>query len=261
MTISVTPGLAPATPQEQAAFDIATHMLPETFASIKRDLRLPEPYAIGRQTLEALVKTFKDQGFDLSPSGVNTFKEHHGLSNFGILAGVIGPTTANVYAAELLKAIHNSPSSGRHINPAGLSLVKEFEGCAKFLPDRRIAAYKDPIGIPTIGYGHTHGVYLGQVITLAQAEALLKQDLATFESGVVQAVKVTINDNQFSALVSFAFNLGLGNLRSSSLLKALNAGHSKTEVADLFGRYVNAGGRPLAGLVRRREAERKLFLA
>ncbi|MEG3859764.1 lysozyme, partial [Microcoleus sp. herbarium12] len=106
---------------------------------------------------------------------------------------------------------------GMTINQDGLNLIKSFEGLY-------LDAYLDPIGIPTIGYGHTQGVEEGMTITEAQAEELLRKDLAEFESAVSEAVEVEIDENQFSALVSFSFNLGAGSLFESTLLKLLNQG-------------------------------------
>jgi len=97
-------------------------------------------------------------------------------------------------------------------------------------------------------------------ISEGEAEDLLMKDLVRFEEGVNDLVKVHINQNEFDALVSFSFNLGVGALADSTLLKKLNAGDPKVEVGDEFLRWVKAGGITLTGLVRRREAERALFL-
>ena len=97
----------------------------------------------------------------------------------------------------------------------GINLIKKYEGC-------RLTAYKCPAGLWTIGYGHTKNVKSGQKITQKQAENFLKQDLKTFEKGVEKAVKVRLNQNQFDALVSFAYNCGLGALKTSTLLRKLN---------------------------------------
>jgi lysozyme len=96
-------------------------------------------------------------------------------------------------------------------------------------------------------------------ITLAQAEALLHTDLMNAGRDVSSVVLVSLNDNEFGALTSFTFNLGIGNLRSSTLLKMLNA-NNRAGAADQFGRWVMADGKPLPGLVKRRAAERDLFL-
>lgn len=131
-------------------------------------------------------------------------------------------------------------------------LIKSFEGL-------ELEAYLCPADIWTIGYGHTGNVKEGDRITKAEAEALLDKDLRTFRNGVKRLVKVTLNENQFGALVSFAYNLGLGSLQNSTLLKMLNAG-DYTGAADQFLRWNKSGGKVLTGLVRRREAERAVFL-
>jgi GH24 family phage-related lysozyme (muramidase) len=134
----------------------------------------------------------------------------------------------------------------------GINLIKEFEGC-------KLTAYKCPAGVWTIGIGTTKGVKAGQVITESQALDLLAKDLSTFEAAVTKLVKVEIRQPMFDALVSFAYNLGAGALGSSTLLKKLNARDYKG-AADEFLKWDKAGGRQLAGLTRRRQAERKLFL-
>ena len=145
-----------------------------------------------------------------------------------------------------------SATSGS-INDVGLRLIKDFEGL-------RLNAYQDAVGVWTIGYGHTNTAYPGQRITTAQATALLRQDVANFENAVNRAVRVPLNENQFAALVSFAYNVGSGALNSSTLLRRLNAGDT-FGAANEFLRWNRAGGRVLAGLTRRREAERSLFLS
>lgn len=144
----------------------------------------------------------------------------------------------------------------RHINNAGLSLIKQFEGL-------ELTAYLCPAKIPTIGYGNTNSVIRSDVgrktITPAQAEALLRADLVRFEKAVERLVTVPLTDNQFAALVSFAFNLGEGNLAKSTLLKRINA---KAPIADIersWMQWVNANGRRLQGLVNRRAAEMALY--
>lgn len=133
------------------------------------------------------------------------------------------------------------------ISAIGLNLIKQFEGC-------HLTAYKDPIGIPTIGYGHTKGVKLGQKITQAQADSYLKQDLATAEKAV-NALKYTLNQNQFDALVSFTYNCGTGNL------KKLTDNNKRTlaQISARIPNYNRAGNSVLSGLIRRRAAEKSLF--
>ena len=133
------------------------------------------------------------------------------------------------------------------INNAGLELIKSFEGL-------RLTAYKDPTGILTIGYGHTKNVTPAMKITEDQADAFLQQDLASAEQAVNDKCKdLYLNENEFSALVSFTFNCGSGNL--AKLIK----NRSKDQIADALLLYNKAGGKTLQGLVRRREAEQKLF--
>lgn len=135
-------------------------------------------------------------------------------------------------------------------SPTGIALIKRFEGL-------RTKPYLCPAGVPTVGYGHTKGVKLnGPAITEEEVDRLLAEDLKLYEKPVLEMVKVPINQNQFDALVSFAFNLGTAALRGSTLLKKLNAGQP---CADEFDRWIYAGGKAMPGLVRRRAAERRLF--
>ena len=137
------------------------------------------------------------------------------------------------------------------INEAGLNLIKDFEGC-------RLKAYLCPAGVWTIGYGHTQGVKPDMVINQLQAERFLRQDLKRFEDAVTSLVKVPITLNQFSALVSFAYNVGVGALYDSTLLRKLNKKDYKG-AANEFLRWNKAGGKVLPGLTRRRLAEKDLF--
>ena len=143
-------------------------------------------------------------------------------------------------------------------NSAGFELIQGFESL-------RLTAYLCPAGRWTIGYGHTAAdVRKGQRITAAEAESLLRSDLARFEKGVDKLVAgVAVTENQFSALVSFAFNAGLASLRKSTLLEKLRGGDGAGAAAEFakWTRARNANGelRVLPGLVRRRAAERKLF--
>lgn len=133
----------------------------------------------------------------------------------------------------------------------GFELIKQFEGL-------RLQAYLCPAGVWTIGYGHTAGVQSGDVITDTQADAFLRDDVTLSERAVNQYVSVSLTQCQFDALVSFSFNLGSGDLRTSTLLKKLNAGDTAGAAGE-FLHWVNAGGKKLPGLVRRREAEKALF--
>ena len=137
------------------------------------------------------------------------------------------------------------------MNPA-IPIIKEFEGC-------RLKAYRCPAGIFTIGWGHTDGVIEGDEITQEQANSLLSRDVDMFATGIRRLLSVDVSVNQLAALTSLAFNIGLGNLRHSTLLKLLNAGDFEG-AANQFLRWNKAGNKVLPGLVRRREAEKQLFL-
>ena len=132
-----------------------------------------------------------------------------------------------------------------------LEKLKEFEGF-------RSEAYLDAAGVPTVGYGHTKNVKLGDKITEYCAKEYLLQDLYETEQAV-NALDVAKTPGQFDALVSFAFNLGIGRLTSSTLLKVIREGGSKQKITREFKRWIYAGGRPLKGLIRRREWEAKRF--
>jgi lysozyme len=141
---------------------------------------------------------------------------------------------------------------------AGIEVIKSFEGF-------RSAPYKCPAGIPTIGYGATfypNGkkvTMTDKAITEEEAVDLLKHMLVSFEKYVDSYCRDDINQNQFDALVSFAYNLGPANLKSSTLLKKVNANPEDESIRLEFLKWVKAGGKTLKGLVRRREAEADLY--
>jgi lysozyme len=137
------------------------------------------------------------------------------------------------------------------ISQRGIDLIKRFEGC-------ELEAYRDLVGKWTIGYGHTKGVNEGMRITDDQAEHMLTEELKEFESYINNYVFVDLQQNQFDALTSWVYNLGPTNLRSSTMLKVLNAG-KYTEVPYQMKRWNRAGGLVSKGLTRRREAEARLF--
>lgn len=139
-----------------------------------------------------------------------------------------------------------------------IGLVKRFEGF-------RAGAYRDAVGVWTIGYGHTAmagppDVRAGMAMSRTEAEDVLRRDLAMFAQGVASALKASLAPAQFSALVSFAYNVGLGNFRKSSVLKAVNEGNFDA-VPRRLQLWVKAGGRVLPGLVKRRAAEAELFMS
>jgi len=144
------------------------------------------------------------------------------------------------------------------ISQRGIELIKEYEGL-------RLKAYLCPANVWTIGYGHTTSagppvVQPGMSITSKQAEEILRADLGKYEAGVLKLVKIPLTQGQFDALVSFAFNCGVGALARSTLLKRVNAGRFDAVPAELM-KWTKAGGRELAGLVRRRRAEAALWRA
>ncbi len=128
-----------------------------------------------------------------------------------------------------------------------LEAIKEFEGF-------RGQAYKDPVGIWTIGYGHINGVKQGDKITKEQAEELLLSDVYEFEV-YVNSLNLPLNQNQFDALVDFCFNLGPGNLSGSTLLKKIRLNVDDPSIEAEFKRWVHAGRKVLLGLVKRRQWE------
>lgn len=136
-------------------------------------------------------------------------------------------------------------------NAAGVALIESFESCD-------LHAYQDTGGVWTIGWGHTDGVKAGEVITQAEADALFQQDLTATEIEVQNLLKIQITRNEFASLVSFEYNTGA--LGASPGLKLLNARQFQAAWDDHFCLYIHdANGTTLAGLVRRRAAERALF--
>lgn len=143
-------------------------------------------------------------------------------------------------------------SAAHRISDKGLALIKEFEGCV-------LTAYRDPVGILTIGYGSTGPhVKPGMTISKQAAEALLREDLERFEEAVENLTGGKVTQSQFDALVAFSFNVGEEALARSTLLKLHNAGDYDS-AAEQFARWNRAGGRVLAGLTRRRAAEAELY--
>jgi lysozyme len=142
--------------------------------------------------------------------------------------------------------------SSRPINKAGLELIKHYEGCS-------LEAYQDTGGVWTIGYGHT-GVTArnGMNITQKKAEKLLREDLAWAEKAVIRFLRVGVNDNEYAALVSFVFNVGMGAFRRSTLLRMVNLNDFFAAEKE-FGLWKYDDGIEQPGLVARREAEVELW--
>ena len=133
----------------------------------------------------------------------------------------------------------------------GIALIKKFEGC-------ELEAYQCSAGVWTIGYGHTKDVVEGKIITQEQAEEMLIDELHEYENYINDYVTVALSQNQFDALVSWVYNLGPANLKSSTLLKVLNSNDFEGVPAQIV-RWNKANGKVLEGLTRRREAEAELF--
>lgn len=131
------------------------------------------------------------------------------------------------------------------------SIEKSFEGC-------RLEAYLDSVGVPTLGYGHTSGVRMGDVCTQEQADQWLLDDLHTAINAVESLVTVPLTDDEESALVDLVYNIGQGNFSHSTLLRLLNSGDFSGAAAQ-FDVWDKAGGAVLAGLLRRRQAETDMF--
>ena len=142
-------------------------------------------------------------------------------------------------------------SPKERISQTGIDLIKRWEGC-------RTNSYLCPAGVWTVGYGHTKTAKPNQIISHLEAEELLQSDLRWFEEAVGKYVTVPINQNQFDALVSFTFNVGIGAFKNSTLLRLLNQ-KKYLAAANEFHRWTNANGRKLPGLINRRKQEYALF--
>ena len=134
----------------------------------------------------------------------------------------------------------------------GLQLIKDFEGL-------RLKAYLCPAGVPTIGWGHTMGVKIGETITEAQASDYLVEDIAPIEV-LLNSQHINFRQEQFDALVSWIFNLGVNAFGGSTMLKYIRDNRSDEDITDQMVRWVNVGKKPLVGLKRRRIAEANMFV-
>ena len=133
----------------------------------------------------------------------------------------------------------------------GIELIKEYEKC-------RLTAYRCPAGVLTIGYGHTKGVTENMKITPAEADRLLRGDVAEAEAAINREA-LPLNQNQFDALVSFVFNLGAGNFRGSGLLRMIRVNPQSINIRTELMKWVKSKGQTLPGLVFRRKAEANLY--
>jgi lysozyme len=137
------------------------------------------------------------------------------------------------------------------VSDSGIAFIREREGC-------KLAAYLDGGGVPTIGVGHIKGVKMGQTITQFEADEMLKMDLEDHDISAL--LKVPTKQNEFDALSSLAFNIGVNAFAGSTVLKRHNLGN-RMGAANAFLMWVKDNGRTVDGLMRRREAERKLYLS
>lgn len=205
--------------------------------------------------IKAIQAALKERGYEVGavdgiqgPKTINAIKQFQ-IDNGLVSDGVAGPLTQAKLAAPVTKQMTTSP--------AGRKLLSVREG-------NKLKAYQDSIGVWTIGVGHTAAAGLphpkaGMTITAAESDFILSRDLVQFENGVNKAITVPMSQNEFDALVSLAFNIGLGNFSSSTLVKKMNAG-DKTAAADQFLVWNKAGGKVIKGLTTRRKAERAQFL-
>ena len=134
----------------------------------------------------------------------------------------------------------------------GINLIKKYEGC-------RLYAYRDSVGVLTIGYGTTKGVKAGMSITQQQAESFLKRDIAPLEK-VLNSMNINFTQGQYDALISFQYNLGAANFKSSTMYKKIIARADDLDITDQMVKWHNAAGRPLLGLKKRRVEEANTFL-
>lgn len=204
-----------------------TEASPEIIKAVQKCLNLKEDGIAGALTMSAFY-TFKaanNLGL-VNHLGASTAKK---LLHFGTVASKIVKTSST-----------------------GIELIKQFEGM-------RLKAYLCPANVWTVGFGKTKGVKKGMVITPSQAEKFLLDDLKEFEDAIAMLVKVPLNQNQYDAIASFIFNCGISAFAGSTLLRELNK-KNYTAAANEFIKWCHGGGKIIEGLLRRRKAEKTLFL-
>lgn len=141
----------------------------------------------------------------------------------------------------------------RKVSKTGIDLIKKYEGC-------KLEAYQCCAGKWTIGYGHTDGVVKGMKITQSQADLIFQNDMDLFSKSVSNVIgNLSLNQNQFDALVSFAYNCGIGNFKNSTLLRIIKENQNDVKIKYEFNRWVFSKGRFLTGLARRRKEESELY--
>ena len=166
-----------------------------------------------------------------------------------LMKSLLSQIIKRVDAAAVAKA--STYRTNMNIGTKGLDLIRFFEGL-------ELNAYQCAAGVWTIGYGHTKDVQQGMTISEARANEMLAEELNEYESYINGLVTVELNQDQFDAMVSWVYNLGVGNLKASTLLKVLNAGDYDGVPAQMM-RWNKAGGKVLEGLTRRRQAEADMF--
>lgn len=206
----------------------------------------------------------------MKPEYNDTFLIQIGLKSLGFDPGVIdglpGRKTDIAYTA-WLDSMRPKTAPSVEVSDRGIALIKHFESCLKPLGDGRFTSYADPgygwelatIGWGTVKYPNGNNVHKGDIITQAQADEYFVWEVNEKAIGVAELLKVPVNLDQFAALVSFSYNVGLGALKGSTLLKYLNQGDYSAASGE-FLKWNKSNGQVLRGLTRRRESERNLFL-
>ena len=205
--------------------------------------------------LKELQQLLNNWGYGLAVDGIYGPKTEGAYVNFKKQNHLTEPY---LFGQTTLQFLLKNPTK-KQVNKQGIDLIKEFEGF-------RTNAYLCPAKVWTIGYGNTfygdgRKVKQGDRITEPEAERLLKITVESFADQVAKLITVPVTSNQFAAIVSLTYNIGIGAFARSTLLSMLNNRKDKKEVAIQFLRWDKAGGKTLAGLTRRREREMRLFLS
>ena len=234
-------------PALQWALDF--QVIPKEYESVLIGVVLPLLALIGRKIYQP--QLHQVQSFAAVPNTDDNLANL--FSNFRKLAG---GSLSQVQVDQINNLVAGFQQKLKTVSTAGINLICSFEGL-------RLNAYDDGVGVWTIRYGTTiypNGIKVkrGDTCTTEQAKVYMAHDLKKFESAVNTAVVVPINQNQFDALVSLAYNIGIKAFKNSTLLKKLNVGDIRGAAAQ-FDVWNKAGGKVMQGLVNRRAVERKLF--
>ena len=234
-------------PALQWALDF--QVIPKEYESVLIGVVLPLLALVGRKIYQP--QLHQVQSFAAVPNTDDNLANL--FSNFRKLAG---GSLSQVQVDQINNLVAGFQQKLKTVSTAGINLICSFEGL-------RLNAYDDGVGVWTIGFGTTiypNGIKVkkGDTCTEAQAKAYMAHDLKKFESAVNSAVTVPINQNQFDALVSLTYNIGIKAFKNSTLLKKLNVGDIRG-AATQFDVWINDGGKVVQGLVNRRAVERKLF--